>query len=130
LAINKEAGKMTRLRYLENVVTLQLAKDKCIGCGRCVEVCPHAVFSMNETKAKLVDRNACMECGACTQNCPTAAITVKSGVGCAAAVLKSYLSGKAPSCGCDDTTKTPTNSFAEDKRIADSCCDTQNSSCC
>ncbi len=109
---------MPRPKYLEDVVTLNLNQDKCIGCKRCVEVCPHAVFSMNETKAKIADRNACMECGACAQNCPVAAITVQPGVGCATGVMLSYLKGKKTSCG----------SKGDD--VSDSCCDTQKSSCC
>jgi ferredoxin len=32
------------LRYLPNVVTLELDVDTCNGCGVCVEVCPHEVF--------------------------------------------------------------------------------------
>jgi Fe-S-cluster-containing hydrogenase component 2 len=39
-------------RYLKNVATLRLSAEKCIGCGRCTEVCPHRVFSVNEKKAK------------------------------------------------------------------------------
>jgi ferredoxin len=44
----------------------------------------------------------CMECGACALNCPTEAIEVNAGVGCAAAIIMSWVTGKAPSCGCDD----------------------------
>ena len=110
---------MAELRYLENVVTLRFNKDRCIGCGMCVEVCPHAVFALNKTKAEEIDHNACMECGACAVNCPTEAITVESGVGCAAAVIKGALSGQAPSCGCD-----------EGRGAGDSCCDSKKSSCC
>ncbi len=33
-----------RPSYLKNVVTLALSPEKCIGCGRCLEVCPHDVF--------------------------------------------------------------------------------------
>jgi NAD-dependent dihydropyrimidine dehydrogenase PreA subunit len=84
--------------YLTN--TLSYIPDKCIGCGVCVEVCPHAVFAMNGRKAVLVRQPACMECGACQVNCPTAAITVESGVGCAAAMISAALRGrKDASCG-------------------------------
>jgi len=37
-----------------------------------------------------------MECGACATNCPTEAITVQSGVGCAAALINTALDGTAP----------------------------------
>jgi ferredoxin len=32
------------MKYLSGVSTLEYFSDKCTGCGRCVEVCPHAVF--------------------------------------------------------------------------------------
>jgi NAD-dependent dihydropyrimidine dehydrogenase PreA subunit len=85
--------------YLKNVVTLDLDAGKCVGCGRCAEVCPHAVFSVPAGKARIGDRDACMECGACARNCPAGAITVQAGVGCAQAVLRSWTTGKQE-CDC------------------------------
>jgi NAD-dependent dihydropyrimidine dehydrogenase PreA subunit len=84
--------------YLKNVVTLGLDVGKCIGCGRCAEVCPHAVFTLRAGKARIGDRDACMECGACARNCPAGAISVTAGVGCAQAVLHSWTTGKADCC--------------------------------
>ncbi len=89
--------------YIRNVVTLDLSPSKCVGCGRCVEVCPHHVFRIqaaNGKKAELVDRDACMECGACARNCPAEAIAVRAGVGCAWAITKGKLTGTEPTCGC------------------------------
>ena len=91
---------MTEQRYLANVVTLELNTDKCVGCGLCEIVCPHAVFTVENGKATIADRDACMECGACAQNCPVEAIEVKSGVGCAAGIILGALRGTEPSCGC------------------------------
>lgn len=91
-----------RLRYIKNVVTLKLDSQKCIGCGRCVEVCPHGVFAIRERKAQLNDQDLCIECGACQQNCPVSAITVRAGVGCASAIIKGKLKGTEPDCGCSD----------------------------
>jgi NAD-dependent dihydropyrimidine dehydrogenase PreA subunit len=88
------------LRYLKNVVSLTLNKDKCIGCGMCIEVCPHAVFRIKGKKAEIVDKDSCMECGACTMNCPGNAIHVNSGVGCAAAVYGSMISKNPITCEC------------------------------
>ena len=85
-------------RYLENVATLSLNTDKCIGCGRCLEVCPHGVFEMDETKVRINERDACMECGACAKNCSVEAIEVNAGVGCAAAIIYSWVTGNEPSC--------------------------------
>jgi ferredoxin len=87
-------------RYLHNVVTLEYYAEKCTGCGKCVEVCPHAVFSMNGDKARLDDRDACMECGACARNCAFGAISVEAGVGCALAITMAELGlRKTPTCG-------------------------------
>lgn len=87
-------------KYLKNVVTLKLDSEKCKGCGMCANVCPHGVFVINSEKALITDRDACMECGACEKNCPFAAIEVKSGVGCATAVMNGLLTGSEPGCGC------------------------------
>ncbi len=93
---------MAQLKYLKDVVTLDLDVDKCTGCGMCAEVCPHGVFSMEDSKARIVDRDACMECGACAGNCPVDAIEVHSGVGCAHAVLRCAPRGAEPTCDCSD----------------------------
>lgn len=82
---------MVGLSYLHNVVTLKYKEAACIGCGRCEEVCPHQVFTVNNKKAELIKRDACMECGACALNCPSKAISVESGVGCASGMINEWL---------------------------------------
>ena len=72
---------MEKLRYLDDVSTLVLDQEKCIGCSLCTQVCPRAVFEMEQNKAFVVDLDACMECGACVNNCPSHAISVSPGVG-------------------------------------------------
>ncbi len=93
------------MRYLAEAVTLQLDAARCNGCGLCVRVCPHAVFTMVEKRAALADRGACIECGACARNCEPEAISVRTGTGCAVALLPSVLARREPtnaSCGCSD----------------------------
>ena len=72
---------MEKLRHLEDVSTLVLDQDRCIGCSLCTQVCPQNVFEMKEGKAVLTDYNACMECGACVTNCTADAVRVTPGVG-------------------------------------------------
>lgn len=94
------------MQYLKNVVTLKLDDDLCTGCGICVMVCPHAVFEINQGKAQIVDIDDCMECGACSNNCRFGALTVKSGVGCAAGIINGILNGTEPSCDCGGDSKS------------------------
>ncbi len=88
------------LRYLRDVVTLKLDTSRCIGCGMCVNVCPHAVFRLESRIVTIADRDACMECGACAKNCPTSALSVQAGVGCLTAIIRGALSGGEPDCDC------------------------------
>ena len=87
-------------RYMKDVTTLSYNAEKCVGCERCTEVCPHGVFDIDERKAYITDKDLCMECGACVLNCPAKAIEVNAGVGCAAAIIQSWFTGKESACGC------------------------------
>jgi ferredoxin len=91
---------MQSLRYIDNVVTLKLDAEACVGCGACTLVCPHGVLAMNGRKVGIVDLNGCMECGACARNCPSGALSVTPGVGCAAYIIQVWLKGRQKaSCG-------------------------------
>ena len=87
------------LSYIKNGETLALDSESCSGCGACVDVCPHAVFRIEGGRARVAGRGYCMECGACARNCPAGAVTVRAGVGCAAAIIAGKLRGTDPSCG-------------------------------
>ncbi len=101
--------------------TLQYDPELCINCDMCSIVCPHFVFASGERVAQLVHLEACMECGACQRNCPTSAITVDSGVGCAAAMIRAALTGKKEAtCG----PRAGSSCCSEDRETA-SCCDTE-----
>lgn len=88
------------MKYLLNVASIELFSEKCTGCGTCLEVCPHEVFALLNKKAVIQDRDRCMECGACVNNCPFGALSVDKGVGCAAALINSMITGGEPSCDC------------------------------
>ena len=82
---------MKEFRYMEGVATLKVDRDKCIGCGQCVQVCPHRILTVQDRKAVILDFDACMECGACQQNCPVDAVSVTPGVGCASYIIGAWL---------------------------------------
>jgi MinD superfamily P-loop ATPase len=88
-----------RNMYEEN--TLRFERELCTDCGMCILVCPHEVFSQRNGEVLLAKPTACMECGACQLNCPFDAVTVDSGVGCAAALMyQAVTKKKDPVCGC------------------------------
>ena len=57
-------------------------KDKCIGCGMCIKVCPGGVLSLDgEHKVQTADFtefgwNGCWKCEHCLAVCPTGAVSV------------------------------------------------------
>ena len=91
------------LKYLNSATSLTLSSENCVGCGRCMEVCPHGVFKSHNSKALVVHMELCMECGACALNCPVDAIRVNAGVGCATAIIKGWFTGGEPTCDCSGT---------------------------
>ena len=82
------------MEYIRDISRIEIESDKCIGCGICIDVCPHDVICINEEIAFLSNKNRCMECGACDKNCPTNAIQVEVGTGCAYAVINSWFSSR------------------------------------
>lgn len=46
--------------------------DKCVGCGKCITVCPQRCIS--EGKPFKISAEHCLHCGACFENCPVKAV--------------------------------------------------------
>lgn len=46
---------------------------KCIGCGKCLSVCPQNCIMLNGQKASITQEN-CLHCGNCINTCPINAI--------------------------------------------------------
>jgi len=49
-----------------------LRTSRCIGCGRCVEACPHGAIS-GTGEPSTTDPSKCVLCGACVEACPAGA---------------------------------------------------------
>jgi ferredoxin len=113
--------------YREN--TLEYFPERCINCRRCTQVCPHGVFTGGEKRVELARPSECMECGACALNCPTQAIAVKSGVGCAWAMIGAALRGRdMDTCTCGGPGDSCCGGMEEVE--SHSCCSEPESSCC
>jgi len=52
-------------------------KNKCTGCGTCVDVCPVNVFQIENKKSEVKRPADCIQCRACEASCPEKAIVVK-----------------------------------------------------
>ena len=53
----------------------EVDKEKCTGCGLCVDACPLEAIKLEDDKAN-VDANLCTECGSCVDECPNDAISI------------------------------------------------------
>jgi len=70
----------------EKVITppkVIIDKDRCKGCGYCVEFCPRGTLEMSDelnlkgyTLAAVADESKCLGCGLCDILCPEFAIHV------------------------------------------------------
>jgi ferredoxin len=54
--------------------TAAVNREPCIGCGRCVPVCPAQAITLGADGKATVDRSLCRGCGACVRECPVGAV--------------------------------------------------------
>lgn len=53
--------------------------NKCIGCGKCFEVCPKKAHKLDpNTKTHYIDRDLCVSCGKCAEVCMSDALVMSS----------------------------------------------------
>lgn len=52
----------------------RIDRDRCTGCGICLERCPMDAIEIEETAA--IRRNRCIGCGLCVPTCPEEAVTL------------------------------------------------------
>jgi pyruvate formate lyase activating enzyme len=47
-------------------------KDRCIGCGECINVCPESAIVLSPSGV-ITDQSKCIHCGTCAETCPAEA---------------------------------------------------------
>jgi len=86
------AGRASRFLSAGEITTSGLVAevndDKCIGCGKCVDICPYKAIELTEISMEFEDVSIivkksginsalCKGCGTCAATCPVGAIMVK-----------------------------------------------------
>jgi len=70
--LSKDTLKM--VKYSRKVV---YDTDKCVGCDKCVFICPYSAIEAEPLATPIILNDYCMGCGACALVCPHHAIQVK-----------------------------------------------------
>jgi len=72
LGLDKDALRV--IKYSRKVV---YDTEKCVGCDKCVFICPYGAIEADEFATPKILYDYCMGCGACALVCPHQAIQVK-----------------------------------------------------
>ena len=73
------AGDLTYMRRGNNMAKrkiIEIAEDKCTGCGACVTKCAEGALAIINGKAKVVNEVFCDGLGACIGECPEGALKI------------------------------------------------------
>jgi formate hydrogenlyase subunit 6/NADH:ubiquinone oxidoreductase subunit I len=57
-----------------------ISKERCVGCEKCVRICPKKTITMSRGKAR-IDSGHCIRCYCCHEICDSSAIDLRRSLG-------------------------------------------------
>ena len=54
----------------------EVDREKCVGCGECVDICPVDVYELQDDKSVVANGEECLGCESCLEVCEENAITI------------------------------------------------------
>jgi heterodisulfide reductase subunit A len=77
-AAAKAAAPLSRGKVLIDLVTASVNKDLCVGCSKCVDICPYKAITLDETEDVVnITDVKCKGCGSCAATCPVGAMELR-----------------------------------------------------
>lgn len=77
-ASGAQAASNSGAQTATTVARVTVDGNACIGCGRCIGVCPQGVFAASDGRATAAAPAACVLCQRCLRVCPANAITLNA----------------------------------------------------
>jgi adenylylsulfate reductase subunit B len=72
----KSASFSGRWFWKEKSMSIEIRREQCIGCGRCVGICPGGLIRLDDVKAVIPRPERCWGCASCVKECPVQAIAL------------------------------------------------------
>ena len=69
---------------------INIDPDRCVGCGKCVEICPGNLLKLIDRTATIRDSRDCWSCTVCVKACPRNAICYRLNADLGGAGAKLY----------------------------------------
>jgi len=75
----RTGSRFAAIRFIRNKFRPQpeILLDKCVRCGKCIEVCPPKAATRDKDKQIVIDYKKCISCFCCHEFCPEKAIKIK-----------------------------------------------------
>lgn len=75
----KQSARFSLLRFLGRSLRPRpvIIHEKCISCGKCIQVCPPQIISKDSSNKIIIDYKKCISCFCCHEFCPEHAVKIK-----------------------------------------------------